>query len=142
SDLLFVFVLFLSCAALHAQKNINGLIGAEKSFAAYSVSHSIKEAFLKYADAKGIIFEKAVPVNAVATWSKREKRPGLLNWHPRFAEISESGEFGYTTGPYSFQLSSDDTIKNRGEYVTVWHINEQGEWKCLIHLGIINTQVA
>ncbi|WP_410965866.1 hypothetical protein, partial [Salmonella sp. SAL4438] len=71
-----------------AQKNIEGLIQAEKSFAAYSVAHSTKEAFLKFLDSTGVVFEKGQPVNGIESWNKKEKAPGILNWHPQFAEIA------------------------------------------------------
>src|SRR5258708_25344796 len=80
----------------NAQRTIDGLINAEKSFAAYSVAHGTKDAFLKFADSAGIAFDQGKPVHAIETWNKREKRPGVLNWQPEYAEISASGDFGFT----------------------------------------------
>jgi ketosteroid isomerase-like protein len=120
-----------------AQKNIDGLIQAEKNFAAYSVAHGIKDAFLKFADSTGIIFDKGMPLNAIEIWNKREKRPGKLDWQPEYVEIAASNDFGYTTGPYTFTLN--DSVAARGEYVTVWQINKNDEWKFLLDLGVNNT---
>jgi|KBSMisStandDraft_5_1062788.scaffolds.fasta_scaffold15010_2 hypothetical protein len=136
SILIFFFVCFQN---IRAQKGIDALIQAEKNFAAYSVANSTKEAFLKFLDSAGIIFDNGKPANGVTTWKKREKRPGVLNWHPQFAEISGSGDFGYTTGPWTFQNSSNDTVVARGQYTTVWQINTKGEWKFLVDLGVTNT---
>lgn len=122
-----------------AQKNIDGLITAEKNFAAYSVANSTKEAFLKFLDSSGIVFDKQKAVNGIQVWNAREKRPGILNWWPQYAEISSSSDFGYTTGPWTFQSSLNDSVEARGIYTTVWHINKQGEWKFLIDLGVGNT---
>ena len=133
-------ILFIVCfIQASAQKGIDGLINAEKNFAAYSVANSTKEAFLKFLDSTGIVFDNGKPVNGIETWNKREKRPGVLNWHPQYAEISESGDFGYTTGPWTFQNSISDTVVARGQYTTVWHINKNGEWKFLVDLGVSNT---
>src|SRR5436190_24166412 len=100
-------ILFFVCSQnIHAQKGIDGLIQAEKKFAAYSVSNSTKEAFLKFLDSAGIVFDNSKPVNGIETWNKREKRPGILNWYPQYAEIAISGDFGYTTGPWTFQPTS------------------------------------
>src|SRR5215207_9483594 len=85
----------------NAQTGIDDLIGAEKDFAAYSVAHGTKAAFLQYLDPSGIIFEKGLPVNGIQSWKEREARPGILNWHPDAAEVSRSGDFGYTTGPWT-----------------------------------------
>ncbi len=94
-------ILFLGVSA-SAQQGINNLIRAEQSFAAYSVAHSTKEAFEAFIDSSSIMFENDKPVKAVDYWSKREKRPGVLNWYPQVAEITPSGNFGFTTGPWTF----------------------------------------
>jgi len=123
-----------------AQKTIDGLINAEKSFAAFSVTHSTKEAFLKFLDSSGIVFDQGKPVNGFEFWNKREKRPGILNWSPQYAGISASGDLGFTSGPWTFQQTSKDTVIARGQYTTVWHINKNGEWKFLVDLGVNHTQ--
>ena len=63
-----------------AQQSIDGLIKAERDFAAYSVANGTKEAFLKFLDSAGVIFDNGKAVNGIEAWSKREKRPGVLNW--------------------------------------------------------------
>jgi len=137
-----IFILSVgSFRKIDAQNGVDGLINAEKSFAAYSVAHSTKEAFLKFLDSTGIVFDNGKPVNGIDIWNKREKRPGVLNWHPQFAEISEAGDFGYTTGPWTFQNSLNDSVVARGQFTTVWHINKNGEWKFLVDLGVGNTPI-
>ena len=134
-----LFCLIFSTAISYAQKPIEKLIQAEKDFAAYSVANSTKEAFLKFLDSNGIVFNNGKPENGIESWVKREKRPGVLNWYPRFAEISASGDFGYTTGPWTFQPKTiDDSVGARGQYTTVWHITNDGEWKFLVDLGSTN----
>jgi len=127
--------------AVLAQKGIENLIQAEKNFAAYSVAHSTKEAFQQFIDSNSIMFDGGKPVQAIEFWNKKEKNSGVLNWWPQYAEISASGDFGYTTGPWTFQQTKNDTIVARGQYTTVWHIDKNGEWKFLVDLGISNTRV-
>ncbi len=134
-------VYFLFGLLVIAQKGIEGLIQAEKNFAAYSVAHSTKEAFLQFIDSSSIMFDNGKPVKAIEFWNKKEKNQGVLNWWPQYAEISASGDFGYTTGPWTFQQTKNDTIVARGQYTTVWHINGNGEWKFLVDLGVNNTPV-
>jgi hypothetical protein len=129
-------VLLIPSIFLSAQKGIDGLINAEKKFAGYSVIHGTKEAFLKFADSSGIVFDSGKPVNAIEFWNKKEKRPGLLNWSPKFAAVAASGDFGYTSGPWTFIMN--DTIVAMGLYSTVWHIDKNGEWKFLVDLGVNN----
>ena len=121
-----------------AQMNIDGLIGAERSFAAHSVTHNTRDAFLRFLDSAGIVFEKGRPVNGIETWNKKERRPGILNWYPQFAEIAASNDFGYTTGPWIFQPGAvTDSVVARGQYITVWHA-DNGNWKFLVDLGVGN----
>lgn len=137
-----ILVLFVVLIKVSAQKGIDGLIQAEKNFAAYSVANSTKEAFLKFLDGTGIVFDNGKPVNGIETWNKKEKRPGILNWYPQYVEIAISGDFGYTTGPWTFQPASlSDSVVARGQYATVWNINNSGEWKFLVDLGVSNTPI-
>jgi ketosteroid isomerase-like protein len=133
-------LLFLFVQSAIAQKGIDNLIKAEKDFAAWSIAHSTKEAFQQFIDSNSMMFDKGKPVSAIEFWSKREKNAAVLNWQPQYAEISASGDFGYTTGPWTVRPTKDDTIVARGQYITVWHINKNGEWKFLVDLGVSNTQ--
>jgi ketosteroid isomerase-like protein len=133
-------IVILSClcitAQLHAQKGVDGIINAEKSFAAYSVEHGTKDAFLKFLDSSAIVFEAKQPVNGIEAWTKKEKRPGILNWQPQFAEVSSSGDFGYTSGPWTFQPNTiNDSIVARGQFNSVWRMNKNGEWKNILDIG-------
>ena len=59
--LLFLLMAFQS----KAQNNFDGLVNAEKSFAAYSVANGVKAAFLKFLDSNGIVFERGNSVNGI-----------------------------------------------------------------------------
>src|SRR4030095_10798181 len=105
-----ILILFICLIKVSAQKGIDGLIQAEKNFAAYSVTNSTKEAFLQFLDTNGIVFDQGKSKNGIEVWNSRKKRPGILNWRPQYAEISLSNDFGYTTGPWTYQQSKDDTV--------------------------------
>lgn len=141
SKKIFLYIsLLIFCLANYAQSPMDKLIRAEESFAAYSVKHSTREAFLMFLDSNGIVFDKGQPVNGIDLWLKREKRPGILNWFPHHAEITASGDFGYTTGSWTFQPNSiKDSIVARGYYTTVWQKDLTGTWKFLIDLGVSNS---
>src|SRR5882724_4477366 len=98
-------VLFLLVRSAIAQKGIENLIQAEKNFAAYSVGHSTKEAFLQFMDSNSIVFDKGKAVHGIELWEKKVKNSGVLNWWPLYAGISASGDLGYTTGPWTYQSS-------------------------------------
>jgi ketosteroid isomerase-like protein len=134
-------ILFFLGQSVIAQKGIDNLIQAEKDFAAYSVAHSTKEAFQKFIDSNSIMFDNGNPVKAIEFWEKREKNAGVLNWRPQYAEISASEDFGYTTGPWTYQNTVNDSVIARGQYSTVWHLDKNNQWKFLVDFGIDNTQL-
>jgi ketosteroid isomerase-like protein len=129
---------FIIVQIINAQKTIDGLVQAEKNFAAYSVANGTKDAFLKFLDSAGIIFDNGKAVNGIQTWNQREKRPGILNWSPRYWDVSRSNDFGFTVGPWTYKAGPQDSVSSTGHYVTIWHINKSGEWKFLIDLGVRN----
>lgn len=136
-----IAVLFsIAAYQLNAQKSMDGLINAEKTFAAYSVAHGTKDAFLNFADSNGIVFDQGKAVNAIEVWKKTESRSSILNWRPQFVEIASSNDFGYTTGPWELkQNPNSDSVTARGQFVTVWHVDKNGEWKFLVDLGTSNS---
>ena len=132
---LFAFV--LTASIVFAQRSIDSMVQAEKNFANTALVASTKEAFVKFIDTAGIVFEKGNPVNGFELYTKSERRPGILTWEPEYAEISSSNDFGYTTGPWKYYANTlkDDPLA-KGHFITVWHLNNNGEWKFLIDFGI------
>src|SRR3982751_1383921 len=133
---LFILV-FCFVTGVKAQK-INELIEAEKSFAAWSVTHGTRSAFLHFLDTSAIVFEKGKPVNGESFWKARENSSGILYWQPTVAEIARSGDFGYTSGPWRFKKTPDDTVLARGRFTSIWQ-KKNGEWKVLLDLGVTGT---
>ena len=132
----YLFLVLLFSSAVSAQTGLDEMIAAEKNFAAYSVAHSTKEAFLQFIDTGAVMFEKGEPVNGFQLWTKKEKRPGVLRWRPRYAEIAASGDFGYTAGPWTFQpVTITDSIVANGYFFTVWKKNKDGVWKFILDVG-------
>lgn len=119
-----------------AQNALDEMIATEKSFAAYAVANNTKDAFLKFMDTAAVMFEKGEPMNGYERWTKREKRPGILAWRPRYAEIAASGDFGFTCGPWTFQPQTvNDSVVARGYFFTIWHKTKAGDWKFILDVG-------
>jgi ketosteroid isomerase-like protein len=111
------------------------LVKAEKEFARSCAASGIRSAFLENLADGSIVFRPA-PVDARSWFSDRPAPPGLLTWEPRFAEISRSGEFGYTTGPWEFRRDAAATDPDSvGHYVSVWRRQADGSWRLLIDVG-------
>ena len=60
-----------------------------------------------------------------------------LEWEPVFAEVSSSGDLGYTHGTYrrSFRDENDELVVQTGRYVTIWRRDDAGAWKVALDIG-------
>ena len=66
-----------------------------------------------------------------------DEKSNRLTWSATGADISSSGDLGYTWGSYEF-LSSDKEGKQhveRGKYITVWKKQGDGSWKVAVDMG-------
>lgn len=140
------FLSILSLLTLVPQSNssLKSLVETEQAFSKAANEKSTREAFLSFIADDGILFRpRAV---AGKKWLEEhpaptsDKRP-LLSWQPAFAEVSVTGDLGYTTGPWEFR--SDRTNEKPaafGDFVTVWKKQADGSWKFALDLGISHPQ--
>ncbi len=130
---------FLRAEALPAaipatDPNARALAAAENSFAHESVTKGMRTAFLHVLSADAIAFEPG-PTNARQAWAAKKESAGVLAWQPVLAVVAASGDFGYTTGPWSFKNKKEDQEPAAyGEFVSIWR-REAGTWKLLFDLG-------
>jgi hypothetical protein len=136
---IFLLISITFVLQLSAQKSINALVQAERSFAGFTAKQGIKAGFLEFLDSTGVVFNGADAVNGITRYQSSPSSPLILNWAPEYALISASKDFGFTTGPYHLQRSLVDSVIGRGQYSSIWHINKQGEWKVLADLGTVYT---
>ena len=130
-------LIFCSIGTCKGQSALTEMINAEKSFAAFTETHTIKEGFLRYMDSAGVVFRQGKAVNARASFSKQPAGAGVLSWTPDFAVISSSGDMGVTAGPYQFRdKPGTDTAAAYGHFSSAWRKNEKGEWTNRADLGV------
>lgn len=114
---------------------VNSLLAAENYFAAYAKDKGIRDAFLKVSDNETILF-RPNPVKAEDFFDKKSNDdPGQLDWTPVLAKISKSGDWGFTSGPYSY-TSANDSTTSFGQYLSIWRTNNKGVWKLALDLGV------
>jgi ketosteroid isomerase-like protein len=59
-----------------------------------------------------------------------------LTWRPVSAEVSASGDLGYTIGRWERSWrGKDSTATLRGTYVTIWRKQGDGTWKVVLDVG-------
>jgi ketosteroid isomerase-like protein len=138
-----LLLLALCVAALPQDEKLSpalaSLVETERAFARKSVETSVRESFIAFFADDGIGFQPG-PVKTREVLLKRpapaSRPPVTLNWFPVHGDISNTGDLGYTTGPY---VLSDDTKKeppSYGYYFTVWRKQADGTWKVALDLGV------
>ena len=133
-SLLFLIVITVSLSA-YSQK-VEDVIAAEKAFAKTALDVSIKQAFLDYMDNAAVVFNQGMALNGPEFWRKAPERKFKLIWRPTYAAIAQSGDLGFTTGPFELRASLADTVRAAGQYSTIWKKQKDGSWKFLADLGI------
>ncbi len=120
---------------------LNSLISAEYAFAAKSEEKGIRQAFIFYLSDESIVF-RPEPTNGKKWYTDRTETPGELNWYPVLADISESGDLGYTTGPWEYISENEkgESVSAFGHYVSVWQKQTDGQWKVNIDVGISHSK--
>jgi hypothetical protein len=132
------------------------LIEAEAAFAKDVADLGVRDGFLKHLIEESVVF-RPLPTAARA-WFEAQEAPGFtLSWRPWFAEISASGDFGYTVGPWTSRAlaaaesdgadEAESEAKTRdkiahGFYVTVWIKDRDSAWHPLVDHGIGGTELA
>ncbi len=136
--------LFLVCGAVslaaeEAAKtgDAKSLVAAEAAFAAEALAQGTRTAFLHALSKESTAFLPG-PVNGLEGWGAKPESKSVLQWQPVLAATSTTGDFGYTTGPWSFKNNpADKEAAAHGQFVSVWRW-ENGQWKLAFDLGSEN----
>jgi ketosteroid isomerase-like protein len=120
--------------------NLASLMNAERSFARTCSEKGIRQSFLDFLADSSILF-RPHPVNGRQFLLGRPVPatlpPVRLAWAPIFAEVSEAGDFGYTTGPFELsELSSKKEPTHYGAFFSIWKKQSNGVWKVILDAGI------
>ena len=65
-----------------------------------------------------------------------------LLWTPVGADISASGDLGYTYGTYEFHAIDKDAkpVVQYGKYTSIWKQQKDGSWKVVLDMGNASLQ--
>ena len=117
-------------------QNIDALAKAEKDFEKTCLQKGIREGFLSWLDSNAIEFSEKGPVSSKGLWGSLPNFDGVFTWSPSYAEMSLSGDWGYTTGNYMHRPKLlSDPVNEYGQYTTIWHRLPDGRWKYLFDIG-------
>lgn len=111
-------------------------------FSDYSKLYGAKDAFLKYLDDNGVMLRRNnypfVGREKIISAVFADDNGGYtLTWTPLFADITSSGDFGYTYGTWNLDSKDDNgnPVNTKGTYVTIWKKDSAGNWKFVMDTG-------
>ena len=78
--------------------------------------------------------------NIASTMSFLNDKNNQLVWTPVYADISASGDLGYTSGTYEFRSRHQDgkTTVEHGKYTSIWKKQKDGGWKVVLDMGNVS----
>lgn len=113
---------------------------------AKAVADRSLQSFVALVDDEAIFFGKGVArgKNAVSkAWLPFfTDRTLFLKWYPTQAEVSSSGDLGYTIGEYERigkDAASGYPAAVTGNYVSIWRRQPDGRWKIVLDIGTPGT---
>ena len=119
------------------------LLDSDNAWANAAASGDINQISQYWTDNAINYFPGQVPAfgkNAILEIVKRNRSiPGFsLNWKPKDAVVSKSGDLGYTHGSYklSFNDPEGNIITRSGNYVCIWEKQMDGSWKCVLESSV------
>ena len=107
----------------------------ELAFAKLAKEQGLKVAFTTYAADDAVINRGDNLIKGIKAIEEYYANQKFLNvsleWEPEFIEVAESGDLGYTYGPYIFKAtdSNGKEISSEGIFHTVWKRQANGEWR-------------
>ena len=75
--------------------------------------------------------------NIAKTIGFLDQKDNHLTWTPVGADISSSGDLGYTYGTYEFRSKDKDgkPVVDHGKYTSIWKKQKDGSWKVVLDMG-------
>ncbi|HEY6806253.1 MAG TPA: DUF4440 domain-containing protein [Pyrinomonadaceae bacterium] len=113
------------------------LADTERAFSRTSVEKGVRASFMEFFAEDGINFTPH-PGNA-QEYFRNHPAPTpqsfTLKWEPAFADISQAGDLGYTTGPVIITDNANQHPPRYSYYFSVWKKQPDNNWKVLVDLG-------
>jgi hypothetical protein len=124
------------------ESTLHELVAAERAFAALSVQAGMDSAFVTFLDKDAIILRPGPVIGP--KWIREHPAPPIrLSWEPDFAAIAQSGDLGYTSGPWTVEdIPARDRPPRHGSFVSVWRKLPGRPWRVVFDIGISHAERA
>lgn len=134
---LYATLFFASCATKKNQSDYSAeIIKADNAMSELAQKEGFNLALSTFADTDFVkLNDGNFPIIGKKNFDQSFENSGtkLISWAPIKAEVSISGDLGYTWGNWVFK--QNDTSSIYGNYFTVWKKQNSGEWKIVLDGG-------
>jgi ketosteroid isomerase-like protein len=115
------------------------LLKADLAFSEMSEQKGRNAAFIEYAmDNATMLRPFSMPVTGkdtiISLFAAHPDSIYKLTWVPIKAEVSHSGDLGFTYGTYTLEIKNIEK-KEGGTYCTIWKKNKEHKWKFILDTG-------
>jgi ketosteroid isomerase-like protein len=136
TSLLFLLVIFVR-AQEFSNPDLQAMVNTERTFSKLAETQNTRDAFLANLNDQSLAFHQGSPSNAKEKWTSATPGPEWLYWLPSYADISRSGDLGFTYGPWNYRSNkSIEKPEASGHFITVWKKQPDNTWKIAIDVGI------
>lgn len=116
------------------------IVKTDREFSDYSSKNGMKKAFELFGDENMVMLrENSMPVVGKAAFKNLYKdfddSQMTLVWEPLFADVSTSGDLGYSYGICAMTIKSDTLKTEKGTYLSIWKKDSNGNWKFVVDTG-------
>jgi hypothetical protein len=111
---------------------LRDLLDAEYAFATRAHT-SIRTAFLEYLAEDSLVLQPA-PAAGRAFYLSTEDSLDTLEWYPALADLSGSGDLGFTAGPWIYTRTAGDM--SHGHFLTIWKRDAACRWQIECDAGV------
>jgi len=136
--LILPLVLLLSAppvAAPAPSPAFGGLVSADYTFADAVSAKSIRAGFMGTLRKDSLVFIPR-PVNGLDYYRTQLETGAQLRWSTVAGDAAQSGDLGYTTGPFTYRRSKEESDSAFGWFVTLWQREGNGPWQPRLDIGI------
>jgi ketosteroid isomerase-like protein len=130
--------LLFAMACQSPKADVNEILKADKEFSALCMEKGMEESFMKYAadDVVKMRPQEYPIMNKQELKKMFEEHQSdadfKFSWVPSKADISSSGDLGYTFGNWKIFIKGDGVSRDTtiyGNYVSIWKKQTDGSWK-------------
>ena len=132
------FVLaFAGIAPASADQPFDQIVAAERAFAADAMARTPRAAFVSAFARDSLVISPDGPVDGREYYNGRPEFRSTIEWGPEAAEVSLSGDIGYTYGPAIYRSVADpEAPPAYGHFFSIWERDSNGRFFVVHDIGV------